>query len=145
MKKWQVCVCGVLKDNNKILLIKRSLQDEKMPGVWEMPSGKLEFGELLEEGLNREVFEETGIDISGEERKIIGISEYKSENLDNVKYSVQINYLIEVNNCIVKLSDEHIDYDWVGINDERIDEFLSDIIYNIPELKNNNKVRRIKL
>ena len=38
---------------------------------WEMPSGKLEFGETVGQGLRREVFEEIGIDIAPFEQKLL--------------------------------------------------------------------------
>lgn len=56
----------VLKDN-KILLGKRHTDPKKADselrgeGTWCMPGGKLHFGETLEEGARREVYEETGI------------------------------------------------------------------------------------
>ena len=43
--KWQVCICGAIKCENEYLMVKRSLDDEDCAGFWEMPSGKLVFGE----------------------------------------------------------------------------------------------------
>ena len=50
--KWQVCVCGAIKCDNEYLMVKRSLDDEDCAGFWEMPSGKLEFGETVADGLS---------------------------------------------------------------------------------------------
>ena len=106
--KWQVCICGAIKCENEYLMVKRSLDDEDCAGFWEMPSGKLEFGESVEQGLQREIFEEVGIDINSFQKQIIGISEYSSEKPEGTKYSVQLNYVIEVptKDLPIKLSEE---------------------------------------
>lgn len=69
--KWQVCICGAIKCADEYLMVKRSLDDEDCAGFWEMPSGKLDFGETVEQGLRREIFEEVGIDISCFEKKLL--------------------------------------------------------------------------
>lgn len=55
----RVSAYGVLIKNGKILLIQDVHAD-----FWEFPGGGLEEGEDLEEGLKREFFEETGLEIS---------------------------------------------------------------------------------
>jgi len=58
-----------LKDG-KVLLGKRHEDPEKASsllhgeGTWTMPGGKLEFGETIEAGAQREVLEETGIKLN---------------------------------------------------------------------------------
>src|SRR5690606_20772000 len=47
--------------NKKILILKRSEKEDFLPGIHEIPSGAVEEGETLLEGLQREVFEETGL------------------------------------------------------------------------------------
>lgn len=43
-----------------VLLLRRSSWDT-MPGAWELPGGKVDAGESCEDGLTRELFEETGL------------------------------------------------------------------------------------
>ncbi len=128
--KWQVCICGAIKRDDEYLMVKRSLDDEDCAGFWEMPSGKLEFGESVEQGLQREIFEEVGIDINPFQKQIIGISEYSSEKPEGTKYSVQLNYVIEVptKDLPIKLSEEHTDYVWATRDSEYVDEFIAEII-----------------
>lgn len=135
--KWQVCVCGAIKYDNEYLMVKRSLDDEDCAGFWEMPSGKLEFGETVGQGLRREVFEEIGIDIALFEQKIIGISEYSSEKPGGTKYSVQLNYVIEVptKELHIKLSNEHTEFVWATRDSEYVDEFIAEIIDAIEPSK----------
>lgn len=128
--KWQVCICGAIKCNNEYLMVKRSLDDEDCAGFWEMPSGKLEFCETVEQGLQREILEEVGIDINPFHKQIVGISEYSSEKPEGTKYSVQLNYVVEVptKELPIKLSEEHTAYVWTTRDSEYIDEFIAEII-----------------
>lgn len=145
--KWQVCVCGAIKCDNEYLMVKRSLDDEDCAGFWEMPSGKLEFGETVADGLRREIIEEIGIDVDSFEKRIVGISEYSSKKNDGTKYSVQLNYVINVptKNLPIKLSEEHTDYVWATRDSEYVDEFIAEIIDAIEpqQEKGNARVKTL--
>ncbi len=134
--KWQLCVCGVLRCDGEYLLIQRNLIDDSMAGFWEMPSGKMEFGEKAEESLIREIAEEIGINVTELDKIIIGISEYSSSENGITKHSVQFNYLINIStkDISIKLSREHIDYLWVKKTDEKVDNFISEIINNAEKI-----------
>lgn len=56
---FHVGVYGVLINENKILLIKKSRGAYK--GMFDLPGGGIEFGEKAEEALKREFIEETGV------------------------------------------------------------------------------------
>ncbi|MEV7426304.1 MULTISPECIES: NUDIX domain-containing protein [unclassified Streptomyces] len=55
-------VAAVITDGDRVLLLRRPAGDF-MPGLWELPSGKVEAGEGFEEALRREAEEETGLRI----------------------------------------------------------------------------------
>lgn len=55
-------VCGVIIENNKILLIQRALDDESAPGKWCPINETVEKDEPLETAIVRGVKEEVGID-----------------------------------------------------------------------------------
>jgi ADP-ribose pyrophosphatase YjhB (NUDIX family) len=56
-----VGIGGVIIDQGRALLIRRG--SEPLRGEWSIPGGTLEIGETLEEGVARELLEETGIEV----------------------------------------------------------------------------------
>src|SRR5258707_15688937 len=56
-----VGVGGVIIDQGRALLIRRG--SEPLLGEWSIPGGTLELGETLEEGVARELLEETGLTV----------------------------------------------------------------------------------
>ena len=63
---------------NKILLIERENEPEK--GLWTFPGGKLEPRESIKEGMEREVYEETGFRVSIVDDHIFNVVELKDSN-----------------------------------------------------------------
>lgn len=51
----------VVRQDKKILIIKRAENDSNNPGKWEVPGGKLDAGQDLTDAREREVLEETGL------------------------------------------------------------------------------------
>ena len=51
----------VLDDDGRVLLVRRA--NEPLKGEWSLPGGAVDVGETLENGIRREVREETGIEI----------------------------------------------------------------------------------
>ena len=56
-----VGIGGVIIDQGRTLLIRRG--SEPLLGEWSIPGGTLELGESLQEGVARELLEETGIEV----------------------------------------------------------------------------------
>ncbi len=56
-----VGVGGVVIENGRALLIRRG--SEPLRGEWSIPGGTLELGETLQEGVARELLEETGLEV----------------------------------------------------------------------------------
>lgn len=88
----------------KALLIKRSPDDGDS---WESAGGSLEEGETPEQGVIREVFEETGLNVSPEKILYVSLADYGKKLLFIV-------YLCKTEDENVTLSFEHTDYRWVG-------------------------------
>jgi len=64
---------AVIIENGKLLLTRRS-QNCAVPGAWELPGGKLEEGETLQECLMRELQEE--LQMKGAAGEILASTEY---------------------------------------------------------------------
>jgi 8-oxo-dGTP diphosphatase len=54
-------VGALIFEDGRILLVERG--QEPLKGYWSIPGGIVETGEKLEEGVRREVLEETGLDV----------------------------------------------------------------------------------
>ncbi|WP_409200187.1 NUDIX domain-containing protein [Methanobrevibacter sp. DSM 116169] len=120
---------GLLKKDEKILLLRRPLKCRTNPGCWELPGGKVDSGEFFDEALVRELKEEINLDITigkligavqedfSHKRTVVIIMEVKSESYD------------------VKISDEHIDWMWASL-DEFKDLKLSSSLISLLEEKN---------
>lgn len=52
---------GVVIDQGRVLLVRRA--NEPLRGQWSIPGGKLELGETLQEGVVRELLQETGLEV----------------------------------------------------------------------------------
>jgi len=97
----------VRDEKGRCLLLKRSMSSKGNPGKWDLPGGKVDVGENLEQGLLREVAEETGLSISLQ--RVLGAAESESP-------TKRVAYLIfegSVDSGQVHLSDEHDDFTWV--------------------------------
>ncbi|MCD4762012.1 NUDIX domain-containing protein, partial [bacterium] len=101
--------------NNKALLLKRSAREKFLPGYFEMPGGKVEFGEAPEVALKREIKEETKLTIS-----VIALFFTFSYTADlNNIHTIDIQYLVKVISPLssLKLSKEHDEFAWVKLDE----------------------------
>ena len=97
----------IKNDAGSILILKHTT------GNWLLPGGKINKGENSIEGLSREINEETGIK-DFKINKILDVNSW----IENDKGSYVVTFLINIPKMQdVKLSDEHIEYAWVGLND----------------------------
>ena len=124
----RIVVTGILKDNDHILVVKRSLDDDLYPGAWEFPGGHIETGETLKEGLKRELQEEIGF--NNDFKPIIS---HYSDEIENNIHNIEIDFIINVDKSLVNviLSNEHCDYKWVTKDSELLDDFIKAKLENI--------------
>ena len=77
--EYHLTVLGVIaRSDGRYLITKRVLTKAWAPGLWEVSGGAAMAGEESREAVNREVFEETGLDVSGCEGE--PVLTYKREN-----------------------------------------------------------------
>jgi mutator protein MutT len=109
-----------IPEEQKFLLVKRSVARERFPEHWEFPSGFIEEGEVVEEAALRELEEETGL--KGE---IIRVGEGFPIEIPKVMVHP---VLVKVEGEEVELSKEHSEYRWVNKAD-------LNVLKTVPKLK----------
>jgi 8-oxo-dGTP diphosphatase len=111
-QKFNIGLKALVKCGNEILIIKTSAR-----GDWEVPGGRIDEGENHEQVLAREIFEETGMKLNLENKKLryVNIDTYEDYAASHsgcklclIFYEVEIESKPEV-----KLSHEHVDYKWI--------------------------------
>ena len=95
----------IFNDEGKILALKASYKWLK----WDLPGGGLEFPELHEEALRREMREETSLEI----RDIVPLEIQSAYNQGTDEYIIFIGYKCWVLSGSIKLSSEYSEYRWV--------------------------------
>ncbi len=104
----------VLDDRQRLLMMKRTDS-----GLWGVPGGAVELGEVIEEAAKRETREETSLEIV--DMSLFGVFSgpelyYKYPNGDEV-YNVSIVYLSQHWRGEVKLNEEHSEWNWFAAGD----------------------------
>src|SRR3989338_2351556 len=128
MTTQQIGVKAIIEKDNKILLLKRSEKYDHLKDQWDIPGGRINFGEEPEEGLKREIEEETGLELEEIKQILDASTVFKNEE----RHIVRITYLCTVKEGTHKTSHEHTHIEWVlkeklkelGIEDKLINKVL---------------------
>jgi 8-oxo-dGTP diphosphatase len=83
---------AILVHEDRVLLVRRSVTERFLPGVWGVPCGKIEPGEELEEAAIRELREETGL--KGTVVCYVGETTFQSVWRGRQVLNVQSNFLM---------------------------------------------------
>ena len=102
---WTVICLTFYED--QVLMMKRN-QD---PFTWAPPGGHLKVGESYEEGIKREVFEETGLEC----QVIMPVDVW--QGIHRGLAVTNLTFVCQVHSLHVNLSEEHVAYAWVPIKD----------------------------
>jgi 8-oxo-dGTP diphosphatase len=129
-------VKGVIINEGKVLILKRSEEEEVGGGTWENVGGKIEFGEEIETALMREIREETGLDINVE--RILYATTFKTSPTRQI---VLLTYLCTTDGKEISISTEHMDYLWA--TEEQLKARLPEEILN--DFERNDVFSLIKL
>ncbi|MDR1025768.1 MAG: NUDIX domain-containing protein [Lactobacillus sp.] len=62
MKKIFFAQKALIVKNNKLLMVRKSKNEHPNPLKWDLPGGRMEWGEGIDESLSRELYEEAGIE-----------------------------------------------------------------------------------
>lgn len=100
------CVGALIVDHDRLLLVKRNIAPYK--GWWDIPGGFLRTGEHPEDGIRREVKEETGLIISPVEIIRIIMDKYGPDGDD----TLNIFYLTQVVGGTLKAGSDASEFRW---------------------------------
>lgn len=100
----------LLVHQRRVLILRRSETDTTCPGTWELPGGKLEFGETPQDAALRELREESGI--SGTLGPILYADSIMG--IRGPRQFIVLVYLAHAETAEVTLSFEHADFLWAS-------------------------------
>lgn len=122
-----VGVKAVVHYEGKILLLRESTAylDGAEAGKWDVPGGRIESDETLDEGLAREVHEECGLTVT--RQKLLGAFDGFPVIRGETCHVVRLYFLSQAKTDAVKLSSDHDQYDWVDPKDPGVKELMGDI------------------
>lgn len=111
----QIGVKVIIENQGSYLFIKRSslLQNEREPS-WDIPGGRIEPTESLQQALQREVSEELGIELTVTPTLINAQDIFVEAKQLHV---VRLTYLVSQDIQAITLSDEHQEHIWASLPD----------------------------
>jgi 8-oxo-dGTP diphosphatase len=118
-KVYKLCIAmkAIITDNRGRILLLRKSTDDFQAGKWDVPGGRIEIGEYWQDALRREVFEETGLELT-KISKPVAVSEWRPIIKGETVQIVATFLLCQIAmDSQIKLSKEHDDFAWVKHHD----------------------------
>ncbi len=110
-------VTSFIKDNEKLLILKRSSKVKSMKGLWAGVSGIIENNEEPLKRAKIEIWEEVGIT----EDKITLVKSAEEMKIDSPQYENHeweiFPFLFEAKNPTIKLNWENSDFKWINVEE----------------------------
>lgn len=114
-------------DSKLFLAKKKNKKHLTYPGFWHLPGGGVETGETKKQSLLREIFEETGLDLSKQSLKLIRSTDKARVNklLDGKRIIVKMSFFVykvvinkEAKDIKIELEDDEFsEYKWIEPKD----------------------------
>ena len=112
----RISVRAIIKQDDKTLLVRRATGRETILGLYELPGGKLAYGEQPEDTLRRYLHEDTGLHIS--KAILFDVVTYIDHDDRNIQYAV-ITYTVTLaeGHHELRLSPNYDRYIWQSLSD----------------------------
>ena len=112
----RISVRAIVNQDNQTLLVRRATGRESILGLYELPGGRLAYGEQPEDALRRYLHDDTGLHIS--EAKLFDVVTYIDHDDRDIQYAV-ITYDVAIasGHHELRLSDNYDKYIWESLSD----------------------------
>lgn len=134
--KHTIPITAIIENNGQFLFIKRSPHESNMAGKWVFPGGKIESGEDAIQALYRELFEETGLKLSGE---IAFLSSYCFVRNEDKSSSLGLVFLVKSYNREVKVDSSIEKYEWINPED------IVDYVFTFKDIVDFQKETKVTI
>lgn len=121
--KQKTSVRAVIKQEGKVLLLRRAAGRESLRGLFELPGGGIEFGEAPELALRREVSEEVGAEADTVQLYDV-LTEIDHENTDVQHLAIIYLVSLKAGNNLT-MSEEHDRYVWKKVSELQLNSITS--------------------
>ena len=119
----------ILDEQDRLLLLKRSMKSRWMPGKWGPPGGRVERGENSKGAAIRETKEETDLDLKIPD--VIHIAKYSNKMVD---FFYAKSYTGQVS-----IDFEHDDFEWVARADINQYDTVPDLVEKFDWILKNER------
>lgn len=119
---------AIIVRDGKILIIREASTnpDGTNTGRWDVPGGRMEFGELPEDALKREVREETGLEV--EPLGPVAVAQWQPTIRGERVQIVAIYHRCFSESGDVRLSNEHDKFVWISPKDYAQYDFIPNVV-----------------
>ena len=117
MDKRIIVWVGALLNNGhgKFLFLKRVKGSSWAGGQWQLPGGKMEWGESVMDTLNREINEETGGKVIDPD--FLGVYTVQVNAKDSDFHVVMLVYKGNYSGKSINMSEDHDEYTWMSLKE----------------------------
>lgn len=111
-KRMSVVLGAFVENEGRVLLLKRRDDDLSFPGKWEIPGGHMKDGETIAGALQREIKEETNLDLVS----FAPASSFEYDVAEEEElHCIEVDFLCTVQQLSkLNISSEHTQYAWVS-------------------------------
>jgi ADP-ribose pyrophosphatase YjhB (NUDIX family) len=111
----------IVNDNNELLVVRRAKEPAK--GTLDLPGGFCDMGETVEDGMRREIKEETGLDVGDIQYLFSSPNVYQYSGMG--VHTLDMDYLVRVHGHlpVINAADDAAEAIWIAIDKVNPAEF----------------------